>query len=118
MSRATISSSTAAASSGAGARICIDRHCTRTRRIGAGSATIRAWSVSTRIALATALTAAGILFGAALAPAAGDRHATGSSAAGVTYTADGVPMVDSGHQCRAGKDGSKRHHDAVDASDF
>ncbi len=71
----------------------------------------------TRIAFATALTAAGILFGAALAPAAGDRHATGSSAASVTYNADGVPVVDSGPQCRD-KGGFGKHHDKADASDF
>ena len=72
----------------------------------------------TRIAFATALTAAGILFGAALAPAAGDRHVTGSSAASVTYNADGVPVVDSGPQCRGGFGGAGKHHDKADASDF
>ena len=71
----------------------------------------------TRIAFATALTAAGILFGAALAPAAGDRHATGSSAASVTYNADGVPVVDSGPQCK-GRASFGKHHDKADASDF
>ena len=72
----------------------------------------------TRITLATALTAAGVLFGAALAPAAGDRHVTGSSAASVSYTEDGMPVVDSGPQCRAGSGGAGKHHDKADASDF
>jgi hypothetical protein len=72
----------------------------------------------TRIALAMAFTAAGILIGAALAPAAGDRHATGSASAGVSYTEDGVPVVHSGPQCRAGETGAERHHKTVDASDY
>jgi hypothetical protein len=73
----------------------------------------------TRIAVAVASIAAGILFGAALAPAAGDRHATGSSAAHVSYTEDGIPYVDSGPQCKAGQGAKKqRRQHRADASDY
>jgi hypothetical protein len=51
-----------------------------------------------RIALALAAAIAGLLSGA-LAPAAGDQRATGSS---VSYTEDGIPYVDTGPQCKAG----------------
>jgi hypothetical protein len=70
--------------------------------------------------LAAAATAAGVLFGAAFAPAAGDPHATGASAQRVSYTADGVPFVDSGIECRAGKAGASKHRrpDKADASDY
>jgi hypothetical protein len=72
----------------------------------------------TRIVVATAAAAAGILSGAALAPAAGDRHATGLSDR-IAYTADGIPYVDTGPQCRAGHAGDKRKHaDSFDASDY
>ena len=72
----------------------------------------------TRIAVAAAATAAGILSGAALAPAAGDRHATGASADRIAYTADGIPYVDVGPQCKAGHSGGKRHRRQYDASDY
>jgi hypothetical protein len=70
----------------------------------------------TRIVLATAAVLAG-LFSGALAPAAGDERATGSSAAKVSYTEDGIPFVDSGPQCRAGE-GRHKQRDAADASDY
>ena len=69
----------------------------------------------TRIVVAAAATAAGILSGAALAPAAGDRHVTGAS----SYTADGIPYVDDGPRCKAGQAAHKRErHAAYDASDY
>jgi hypothetical protein len=73
-----------------------------------------------RILIAAAAAAAGILSGAALAPAAGDRHATGSSAQHVSYTEDGIPFVDSGIECKAGHTGAKRHrrHGKADPSDY
>jgi len=72
----------------------------------------------TRIVVAAA-TAAGILSGAALAPAAGDRHVTGASSERLSYTADGIPYVDDGPQCKAGQVGHKRkRHEAYDASDY
>jgi hypothetical protein len=61
----------------------------------------------TRIVVATAATAAGILSGAALAPAAGDRHATGSA---ISYTADGIPYVNSGPECKAGFTGHEKQN--------
>ena len=71
----------------------------------------------TRIVVAAAATAAGILWGAALAPAAGDRHATGAPA--VSYTADGIPFVHSGPECKAGRAGvEKKHGHKPDASDY
>ena len=71
----------------------------------------------TRIVVASVATAAGLLSGAALAPAAGDRHATGVPH--VSYTADGIPYVDSGPECKAGKAGFKaRHHQAADPRDY
>jgi hypothetical protein len=70
-----------------------------------------------RIIVALAATTAGLLSGAALAPAAGDRHATGVPH--VSYTADGVPYVDSGPQCKAGKAGFKsRRHSSADPRDY
>jgi len=69
----------------------------------------------TRIVVAPAATAAGILSGAALAPAAGDRHVTGAS----SYTADGIPYVNSGLECKAGKGAHKAHEQKpADASDY
>jgi hypothetical protein len=72
-----------------------------------------------RIVLATGAALAGLLSGA-LAPAAGDQHVTGSSAPKVSYTADGIPYVDSGIECKAGRAGHKaqRHRDKPDASDY
>jgi hypothetical protein len=67
----------------------------------------------TRIVLATAAALAG-LFAGALAPAAGDERATGSK---LSYTADGIPYVDTGPQCRAGDMGHKQARD-VDPSDY
>jgi hypothetical protein len=72
----------------------------------------------TRIVAATAAALAGIYSGV-LAPAAGDQRVTGSSAAKVSYTADGIPLVDTGPQCKAGAAGhEKRKHDRVDPSDY
>jgi hypothetical protein len=70
-----------------------------------------------RIVIA-AVIAAGVLAGAALAPAAGDRQATGSSH--VTYNDDGIPVVDSGHECKAGQAGARKHHRSysADPSDY
>jgi hypothetical protein len=70
-----------------------------------------------RIVIAVVI-AAGVLAGAALAPAAGDRHTTGSSH--VTYNADGIPVVDSGDKCKAGHAGAKRHRRSysADPSDY
>jgi hypothetical protein len=70
----------------------------------------------TRIVVATAAAMAGFLSGA-LAPAAGDQRATGSS---VKYTEDGIPYVDTGPQCKAGfgADKMKKHADEADPSDY
>jgi hypothetical protein len=74
----------------------------------------------TRITAAVAVTSAAILSGAALAPAAGDRHVTGAPAERLSYTEDGIPFVDSGAQCKAGHTGAKKHraYDKPDASDY
>ena len=56
--------------------------------------------------------------GAALAPAAGDQRITGSSAARLSYTADGVPYVRSGPECKAGSAAAKKAHARPDASDY
>ena len=74
----------------------------------------------TRIAVAAAATTAGLLSGAALAPAAGDRYVTGASAERVSYTKDGIPYVRSGPECKAGIAGHKkqRHGEKLDASDY
>ena len=73
----------------------------------------------TRIVLATAAALAG-LFSGALAPAAGDERVTGSSAAKVSYTQDGIPFVDTGPQCKAGEAGHEKDERAgkADASDY
>ncbi|HKH18730.1 MAG TPA: hypothetical protein VKA57_14475 [Solirubrobacteraceae bacterium] len=71
----------------------------------------------TRIVVATAAALAGLLSGA-LAPAAGDQRVTGSSAAKLSYTADGIPYVDSGPQCKAGAAAHKKRAHAADASDY
>ena len=73
----------------------------------------------TRIVAATAAALAGLLSGA-LAPAAGDQRTTGSSAPHVRYTADGIPYVDFGPECKAGRAGHKkeRHARTPDASDY
>ena len=70
----------------------------------------------TRIVAATAAALAG-LFSGALAPAAGDQRVTGSPH--VSYTADGIPYVDSGPQCKAGHVGAKKHRShKADPSDY
>ena len=71
----------------------------------------------TRIVVATAAALAG-LFSGALAPAAGDQRVTGSSAAKVSYTKDGIPVVDSGPQCKAGQGGHKQAKRRADAFDY
>jgi hypothetical protein len=72
----------------------------------------------TRIAVAAAV-AAGVLSGAALAPAAGDQRTTGSSAVEVSFTEDGIPYVNSGVECKAGALGhGKQKHKPADASDY
>ena len=72
----------------------------------------------TRIVAATAVALAG-LFSGALAPAAGDQRVTGSSQPHVRYTADGIPYVDFGPECKAGHGHKKsRHPDRPDASDY
>jgi hypothetical protein len=70
----------------------------------------------TRIVLAS-VTAAAAVSGGALAPAAGDQRATGSSAK-LSYTADGVPYVRSGPECKAGSAAAKKAHARPDASDY
>jgi hypothetical protein len=70
----------------------------------------------TRIVLVF-VTVAAAVSGAALAPAAGDNRITGSSAK-LSYTADGVPYVRSGPECKAGKLGAKQAHARPDASDY
>jgi hypothetical protein len=69
-----------------------------------------------RIALAS-VTLAAAVFGAALAPAAGDQRVTGSPEAKLSYTKDGVPMVRSGPECWGGKAG-KSAHEQPDPSDY
>ena len=71
----------------------------------------------TRIVLVSA-TLAAAFSGAALAPAAGDDRVTGSSAAKLSYSEDGVPYVRSGLACRLEKLGHKRAHARPDASDY
>ena len=66
-----------------------------------------------RIVLTSVILAAAFS-GAALAPAAGDERVTGASAQQLSYTKDGVPIVRSGPECRAGK----AAHAQPDASDF
>jgi hypothetical protein len=68
----------------------------------------------TRIMIVS-VTAAAIFTGAALAPAAGDQRITGRSAEKLSYTADGVPYVRSGPECKAGK---TKAHARPDASDY
>ena len=70
----------------------------------------------TRIVLAS-VTIAAAFSGAALAPAAGDQRITGSSAK-LSYTADGVPYVRSGPECKAGSAAAKKSHARPDASDY
>jgi hypothetical protein len=70
----------------------------------------------TRIVL-TSVTLAAAFSGAALAPAAGDQRVTGSSAK-LSYTADGVPYVRSGPECKAGSAAAKKAHARPDASDY
>lgn len=74
----------------------------------------------TRIVVAASATAVGILTGAALAPAAGDRYVTGASSERVSYTKDGIPYVSSGPECKAGVAGHRkqRHSSKLDASDY
>jgi hypothetical protein len=67
-----------------------------------------------RIVLA-AVTVAAAIFSAAFAPAAGDQRVTGSSSAALSYTEDGVPIVRSGPECKAGKAPKPGH---ADPSDF
>jgi hypothetical protein len=69
-----------------------------------------------RIVLAS-VTVAAALSGATLAPAAGDQRVTGSSAK-LSYTADGVPYVRSGPECKAGSAAAKKAHARPDASDY
>ena len=73
----------------------------------------------TRIVAATAAALAGLLSGA-LAPAAGDQRVTGSSAARVTFTEDGIPYVDSGLECKAGAtaESKRRRSGTAGASDY
>jgi hypothetical protein len=70
-----------------------------------------------RIALATTAALAGLL-SAAFAPAAGDQRVSGASSHAITYNEDGVPMVRSGPECRAGAAGYRAHHDKPDPADF
>ena len=83
------------------------------------SATIQGMVRHTRIVAATAAAVAG-LFSGALAPAAGDQRVTGSSAPHVSYTADGIPYVDFGPECKGGRAGhsKERHAGTADASDY
>jgi uncharacterized membrane protein len=70
------------------------------------------------VVAASAAIAAGVFSGAALAPAAGDRHATGAAAERmIGHTADGIRYVRSGPQCRAGKAGHERRRTA-DPSEY
>src|SRR5215207_4920550 len=118
MSRATIRSSTAGASPGSGARTFM----TRTLRPRGARAHRHEEGYDpgmvrrTRIAVAAAV-AAGVLSGAALAPAAGDQRTTGGQR--VSYTEDGIPYVNSGLECKAGKGAHKAHEQKpADASDY
>src|SRR5688572_11958058 len=100
MSRATISSSTAGASAGPGERTRMAGNLTRSPRADAQLERYDPGMVRhTRIVAATAAALAG-LFSGALAPAAGDQRVTGSSAPHVRYTADGIPYVDFGPECK------------------
>jgi hypothetical protein len=69
-----------------------------------------------RIVLAS-VTLAAALSGAALAPAAGDQRITGASAERLSHTEDGVPIVQSGPECRIGK-APKPQHAQPDPSDY
>jgi hypothetical protein len=69
-----------------------------------------------RIVLAS-VTLAAAFSGAALAPAAGDQRITGASADRLSYNEDGVPIVRSGPECKAGSP-AKLGHAELDASDF
>ena len=70
------------------------------------------------VVVASAAIAAGIFSGAALAPAAGDRHATGATAERmIGHTTDGIPFARSGPECKAGKAGHKRDR-AADPADY
>jgi hypothetical protein len=68
-----------------------------------------------RIALAS-VTLAAAVFSAALAPAAGDQRTTGPPQA-LSYTDDGVPIVRSGPECKAGK-APKPAHAQPDPSNY
>lgn len=73
----------------------------------------------TRIVVAASATAVGILTGAALAPAAGDRYVSGASSERVSYTKDGIPYVNSGPECKAGHAGAKKHRSrTADPTDY
>jgi hypothetical protein len=63
------------------------------------------------------VTLAAALSGAALAPAAGDQRITGASAERLSYTEDGVPIVRSGPECKAGS-AAKLGHSQADPSDY
>jgi hypothetical protein len=69
-----------------------------------------------RIVLAS-VTVAAAFSGAALAPAAGDQRITGASAERLSYTEDGVPIVRSGPECKAGSP-AKLHNAQPDPSDY
>ena len=69
-----------------------------------------------RIVLAS-VTVAAAFSGAALAPAAGDQRVTGASAERLSYTEDGVPIVRSGPECKAGSP-AKLGHSQADLSDY
>jgi hypothetical protein len=69
-----------------------------------------------RILLAS-VTVAAAFSGAALAPAAGDQRTTGASAEQLSHTEDGVPIVRSGPECKAGSP-AKIGHAQADLSDF
>ena len=73
----------------------------------------------TRIVAATAAALAGLCSGA-LAPAAGDQRVTGSSQPHVRYTADGIPYVDFGPECKGGhaRHRTERHAQTPDPSDY
>jgi hypothetical protein len=69
-----------------------------------------------RIVLAS-VTLAAAFSGAVLAPAAGDQRITGASAERLSYTEDGVPIVRSGPECKAGSP-AKLGHAQPDPSDY
>ena len=60
----------------------------------------------------------GGLLSGALAPAAGDQRVTGYDGPKLSYTKDGVPYVDTGPQCRAGKLGHKQARQHYDERDY